>query len=1105
MDCKSQYFLIFSVLTRGFWDKNLANFREAKGLASRLFKNNKEVLWGYPLTVDLGTLELGFTYQIIPIDGGRLIRGMNSLDLFDGTLPDSGAATPDTDSRQDSALALLQAENDQLQAKVNALTEANQRLRQQMTEQGQALQRWQLALEGARDGLWDWNAETNEVFFSHQWKAMLGYADHEISNHLDEWDSRVHPYDKSQCYADLNRHLLGETPIYHNEHRMRCKDGSYKWILDRGQVVERTAEGKPLRVIGTHTDISDRKRAEMQRQQMEIILRQSEATNHAILATIPDLLLRVGRDGTCLVVLQPTEASAGTFLPIQRHLSEVLPPDVLQHHLQRIAQALDTGALQTWEQQIPKYGELCYEEVRMVPCSDEECLVIVRDITERKRTELALQTKIHELDQFFSVSLDLLCIADAEGYFRRLNCAWEKTLGYPLAELEGTPFIRYVHPDDVAATLAAVEDLKAQREVINFVNRYRCRDGSYRWIEWRSVAMGAMIYAAARDVTHRRQAEIDLKATKEQLELVLQASSEGFSDWNLLTNAIYFSPRWKAILGYEDHELENSIAMWESVVFEADRLTFQETTNTQSTDRFSLVQRYHHRSGSTVHMLTRILQLKDAQGQVIRRVGSHLDVTPMVEIQAALQTSEMQLSGVLNSSLDGIMAFRSVRDDSGDIVDFEWLLCNPAAAEMTGRSAESLIGKRLLTEMPGNATDGLFDLYCQVVTTGDLMQRQFHYGHEGLDSWFEAVAVRLGDGFAVTFRNITPLKRSEMALQRVNQNLQDNIEGLQQRQQEMQLLGAMNEFMQSCFTVEEAFHAIDTLVAPLFPDCAGGVFMINHSRNYAEQVAAWGLDYPFQAEFHPQDCWALRRGRHHEVQANHAGLRCVHSTASFTATTLCIPMQAQGDMLGLFHLCADQAAALPEAKRQLARTVAEQLSLAIANLILRETLQHQSIRDPLTGLFNRRYLEESLTQEIQRAQRHQHPIGVIMLDIDHFKQVNDTYGHDAGDLALQAVGQILRERVRGSDIACRYGGEEMTLILPESSLEVTADRAEIIRQEIAQLQITYQGITLKALTASLGVACFPDHGFTTSALMKAADAALYQAKKQGRNRVERSR
>lgn len=205
-------------------------------------------------------------------------------------------------------------------------------------------------------------------------------------------------------------------------------------------------------------------------------------------------------------------------------------------------------------------------------------------------------------------------------------------------------------------------------------------------------------------------------------------------------------------------------------------------------------------------------------------------------------------------------------------------------------------------------------------------------------------------------------------------------------------------------------------------------------------------------------------------------------------------MQAQGDMLGLFHLCADQAAALPEAKRQLARTVAEQLSLAIANLILRETLQHQSIRDPLTGLFNRRYLEESLTQEIQRAQRHQHPIGVIMLDIDHFKQVNDTYGHDAGDLALQAVGQILRERVRGSDIACRYGGEEMTLILPESSLEVTADRAEIIRQEIAQLQITYQGITLKALTASLGVACFPDHGFTTSALMKAADAALYQAK-----------
>ena len=130
-------------------------------------------------------------------------------------------------------------------------------------------QRWQFALEGSRDGLWDWNAQTNEVFFSSQWKAMLGYEEHEIGNTLDEWDKRVHPDDKDQCYLDLKRHLDRETPFYENEHRVLCKDGSWKWILDRGKATEWTDDGKPLRVIGTHSDMTERKRLEAERLEME--------------------------------------------------------------------------------------------------------------------------------------------------------------------------------------------------------------------------------------------------------------------------------------------------------------------------------------------------------------------------------------------------------------------------------------------------------------------------------------------------------------------------------------------------------------------------------------------------------------------------------------------------------------------------------------------------------------------------------------------------------------------------------------------------------------------------------------------------------------------
>ncbi|MBD2111138.1 MULTISPECIES: PAS domain S-box protein [Cyanophyceae] len=962
--------------------------------------------------------------------------------------------------------------------------------------------RWQFAIEGSGDGLWDWNTQTNEVFFSHQWKAMLGYADDEIGSSMDERNSRLHPADKGQCYADLEKHFDGETPVYQKEYRLRCKDGSYKWILDRGKVMERDADGKPLRVIGTHKDISERKQAEIHQQQLTIILRESEATNRAIVEAIPDLLLRVGRDGTCFSFLPPADVAAGTFLPVQNNLSEVLPPKLFDHQLQRIECALSTGELQTWEHQFEKHGQLCHEEVRLAPCGTDQCLVIVRDVSDRKQIELKLQTTAEELDRFFSVSLDLLCIGDTSGYFHRLSGQWQRTLGYSAQEMQGTRYIDYVHPEDIDATLAALSSLTQQQEILNFVNRYRCRNGSYRWIEWRSVPVGHLVYGAARDISDRIQAETELQNTKDQLDLVLQASAEGYWDWNLVTGEIYFSPQWKAMLGYADHELANSFAAWESVIFAEDRAAVRQLVDDYTSgrsDQFSITQRFHHKDGSTVHILSRAIRQKNTAGQVIRVVGSHLDVTAMVTIQAALQTSKMQLSSVLNSSLDGIMAFKAVRDESGIIVDFEWLLSNPAACKMAKRNAAYLIGKRLLDEMPGNKTDGLFDLYVQVTESGDPVRRQFHYNHDGIHSWFENMAVQLGDGFAVTFSDITPLKRSEHDLQQVNQQLATRVDELNQHTQQMRLLSEMSDFLQACLTAKDAYQSLGVLVAPLFPGSSGSIFMLTNAVDYCvEQVATWGAQRASATEFIPPDCCILGRERLHQIDHDCLSLGCGQAESTHALTTLCIPLLAQSQTLGLFYLSASE---LSQPVQQLARTVAEQIALALANLHLRETLQQQSIRDPLTGLFNRRYLEETLTREVQRAQRQCHTIGVIMLDIDHFKQFNDTYGHDAGDRVLETVGQLLRDSVRGSDVACRYGGEEMLLILPESPPEATMARAEEIRQALGLIQISYSGLILNPLSASLGVASFPGHGWQAVDVLKAADDALYQAKSQGRNQV----
>jgi diguanylate cyclase (GGDEF)-like protein len=194
-----------------------------------------------------------------------------------------------------------------------------------------------------------------------------------------------------------------------------------------------------------------------------------------------------------------------------------------------------------------------------------------------------------------------------------------------------------------------------------------------------------------------------------------------------------------------------------------------------------------------------------------------------------------------------------------------------------------------------------------------------------------------------------------------------------------------------------------------------------------------------------------------------------------------------------------------EAKQRLAVAIAENLSLALANLKLRESLQNQAIHDPLTGLYNRRYLEETMDRELHRARRQETQLGVVMIDLDHFKDFNDTFGHAAGDALLSALANVITTGIRADDIACRYGGEEFLLIMPGASLETTRERADNLSQAVRNLQVKYQDQLLQSTTISLGVAIFPDHGLTAEEVIAAADAALYRAKQAGRDRVEIAR
>ncbi len=179
--------------------------------------------------------------------------------------------------------------------------------------------------------------------------------------------------------------------------------------------------------------------------------------------------------------------------------------------------------------------------------------------------------------------------------------------------------------------------------------------------------------------------------------------------------------------------------------------------------------------------------------------------------------------------------------------------------------------------------------------------------------------------------------------------------------------------------------------------------------------------------------------------------------------------------------------------------VAERVSLALANLRLRELLRNQSIRDPLTGLYNRRYLEESLNRELHRANRTSRNVSVVMLDLDHFKHFNDTFGHQVGDILLKEVAGVIKSRVRAGDLACRYGGEEFALIIAEVDTEGAHKCVESIREAIKHLSLHNRGQTLGTITVSAGIATYPAHGDNSEDLIRAADEALYQAKKAGRD------
>lgn len=336
---------------------------------------------------------------------------------------------------------------------------------------------------------------------------------------------------------------------------------------------------------------------------------------------------------------------------------------------------------------------------------------------------------------------------------------------------------------------------------------------------------------------------------------------------------------------------------------------------------------------------------------------------------------------------------------------------------------------------------------------------------------------------------------------------------LKSRIDESVVMAELTGLLQSCADVDEAYPIIASSLRMLLPSLRGTCYIMNNSETLLVAKCYWdgalastaaNAHSSFAETFTPHQCWAVKRSVIHlSGNGTFAEVRCKHLHEPNEA--LCAPLLTQGKLIGVLSFEAasatGQQSSLTKREKDLITSASEIISLSLANLILRVSLRDLSMKDALTGLYNRRFMEESVVREIDRAQRNRSSLAVAMIDIDHFKSINDEYGHTAGDQVLKAVGSLLNSFRHGSDFVARYGGEEFLLVLTDIASDEAVKRLEQLRHSIEGLKVESEGHTIEKITISVGVAVYPAMGEDLETLVGRSDQALYKAKESGRNQV----
>lgn len=500
-------------------------------------------------------------------------------------------------------------------------------------------------VDTASDAIISIDASQHIILFNRAAEKLFGYTANEaLGQPLDVL--------LPQRFAALHRqHVSG----------FEEQNGATRRMGDRSEIFGRRKDGTEfpaeasisrLEVADEKTltaflrDVSERKQAEAELQEQQQFLRQVIDTNPSLIfvkdwdgrfilgnqalaeayhTTVEELIGKTDAD------LSFNSAEAEQYRQADRQVMLTLQP----LHIEEAFTTLE--------------GTVRYFQSTKTPLvslnNQARCVLgVANDITALKQTQAALQQKTEELEGFFSSAIDLLCIANTTGDFIRLNPEWEQTLGYSLQALAGKRLLDFVHPDDWDTTSTAIAQISEQQPILSFTNRYRHHEGSYRWLEWRAVLKGDYIYATARDITERKQADADLRLSQERLQLALEASGEGLWDWQIDTGEVYRSRRYLEILGYDHEELPAHVKSWETSIHPDDQTRVFDLLNAHLQNRsvqFFCEYRLQAKAGEWKWIADygKVVS-RDGQGKPLRMIGTHKNISDRKQVEATLRLTD---------------------------------------------------------------------------------------------------------------------------------------------------------------------------------------------------------------------------------------------------------------------------------------------------------------------------------------------------------------------------------------------------------------------------------------------------------------------------------